>query len=197
MASGLPGSSLLPPRLPPCSVRRGYSWVLRLRLLLLAGSIGVRFPGLGFCQWSGRPCACCPGALRAVRGFCLVACSLSAGFCLALQVYSPSFHSPRPRSLSLSALLAPASRPWGYSWLAPVSVLATFVARVVPRHLLVAYLLVSLRFCDGSLPVRSFPPSWWGPALLLSLGALPVRSSGLSGGVGWSSWLSPLPSARL
>ena len=28
---------------------------------------------------------------------------------------------------------------------------------------------------------RSFPPSWWGPALLLSLGALPVRSSGLSG----------------
>ena len=50
-------------------------------------------------------------------------------------------------SLSLSALLAPASRPWGYSWLAPVSVLATFVARFVPRHLLVAYLLVSLRFC--------------------------------------------------
>ena len=85
--------------------------------------------------------------MRAVRGFCLVDSSLSAGFCLGLQVSSPSFHSPRPRSLSLSALLAPASRPWGYSWLAPVSVLATFVARVVPLHLLVAYLLVSLRFC--------------------------------------------------
>ena len=61
---------------------------------------------------------------------------------------SPSFPSPRPRSLSLSALLAPASRPWGYSWLAPVSVLATFVARIVPRHLLVASLLVSLCFCE-------------------------------------------------
>ena len=34
LASGLPGSSLLPPRLPPCSVGRGFSWVLRLRLLL-------------------------------------------------------------------------------------------------------------------------------------------------------------------
>ena len=50
-------------------------------------------------------------------------------------------------SLSLSALLAPASCPWGYSWLVPVSVLAIFVAWVDPRHLLVAYLLVSLRFC--------------------------------------------------
>ena len=75
--------------------------------------VGVRFPGLGFCQWSGRPCACCLGSLRAVRGFCLVNGSLSAGFCLGLQVSSP-FHSPRPRSLSLSALLAPASRPWGF-----------------------------------------------------------------------------------
>ena len=37
--------------------------------------------------------------------------------------------------------------------------------------------VVSVRLSSG----RSFPPSWWGPALLLSLGALPVRSSGLSG----------------
>ena len=34
--------------------------------------------------------------------------------CLGLRVSSPSFHSPRPRSLSLSALLAPASRPGGF-----------------------------------------------------------------------------------
>ena len=149
LASGLPGSSLLPPRLPPCSVRRGYSWVLRLWLLLLAGSIGVRFPGLGFCQWSGHPCACCPGALRAVRGF------LPSGlfpFCWLLSggpgLQSFFSFSSAQISLSLSALLAPASRPWGCSWLAPVSVLVTFVARVVPRHLLVAYLLVSLRFCE-------------------------------------------------
>ena len=116
LASGLPVSSLLPPRLPPCSVRRGYSWVLRFRLLLLAGSFGVRFPGLGFCQWSGRPCACCPGALRAVRGF------LPSGlfpFCWLLSG-APGFQSffsfSSARSLSLSALLAPASRPWGYSF---------------------------------------------------------------------------------
>ena len=38
------------------------------------------------------------------------------------------------------------------------------------------YPFVSVRLSS----VRSFPPSWWGPALLLSLGALPVRSSGLS-----------------
>ena len=43
-----------------------------------------------------------------------------------------------------------------------------------------AYLLVSLSSCEV-IPVRSFPPSWWGPALLVSLGALPVRYSGLSG----------------
>ena len=39
------------------------------------------------------------------------------------------------------------------------------------------YPFVSVRLSSG----RSFPPSWWGPALLLSLGALPVRSSGFSG----------------
>ena len=45
LASGLPGSSLLPPRLPPCSVGRGSSWVLRLRLLLLGWlDLGSAFP---------------------------------------------------------------------------------------------------------------------------------------------------------
>ena len=63
---------------------------------------GFRFPGLGFCRWSGRPCACCPCALRAVRDCLPIGCSLSACFCLALQVYSPSFPSLRARSLSLS-----------------------------------------------------------------------------------------------
>ena len=95
----------------------GYSWVLRLRLLLLAGLFGVRLPGLGFCQWSGRHCARCPVALRAVRGF------LRSGlfpFCWLLSG-DPGFQSffsffSAPISLSLSALLAPASRPWGYSF---------------------------------------------------------------------------------
>ena len=129
----------------------GYSWVLRLRLLLLAGLFGVRFPNLGFCQWSGRHCACCPVALRAVRGF------LRSGlfpFCWLLsgdpgfQSFFSFFSAPISLSLSLSRPfllqpLAPGAIP-----LAPVSVVATFVARVVPRHLLVAYLLVSLRFCE-------------------------------------------------
>ena len=44
---------------------------------------------------------------------------------------------------------------------------------------------------------RSIPPSGWSPALLFSRGALPVRSSGSVRGIGWSSWLSPLPAAWL
>ena len=44
---------------------------------------------------------------------------------------------------------------------------------------------------------RSIPPLWWGPALLFSRGALPVCSSGSVWGIGWSSWLSPLPAAWL
>ena len=49
-------------------------------------------------------------------------------------------------SLSLGPSCSSLS-PLGYSWLAPVSVLAPCVARVVPCHILVAYLLVSLHFC--------------------------------------------------
>ena len=77
--------------------------------------VAVSFPGLLFCQWAERPCACCPGLLAGCS------CFLPGGrfpfcwLCLGLRVYSPSFHSPRPRfrSLSLSAFLAPASHPWG------------------------------------------------------------------------------------
>ena len=122
--------------------------------------VWVRFPGLGFCQWFGHPCACCSGALRAVRGF------LPSGlfpFCWLLSGAPgfQSFFSFSSAQISLSALLAPASRPWGYSWLAPVSVLATFVARVVPRHLLVAYLLVSLLFCGVAFRFAlSHLPGW-------------------------------------
>ena len=136
LVSGRPGSSLLPPRLPPCSVGSGSSGVLRLRLLLHGWlGWGPLSRSLGSCRWSGRPCTCCPCALRAVRGFCLVGCSLSACFYLALQVSSPSFHSPLPRSLSLSALSC--SSPLasgGCSLLAPVSVFDAIIARVVPRH---------------------------------------------------------------
>ena len=108
--------------------------------------VAVSFPSLGFCQWAERPCACCPGLLAGCS------CFLPGGrfpfcwLCLGLRVSSP-FHSPRPRSLSLS--LGPSCSslsPLGFSWLGLVSVLATFVAWIVPCHLMVAYLLVSLRF---------------------------------------------------
>ena len=127
--------------------------------------VAVSFPGLVFCQWAERPCACCPGLLAGCS------CFLPGGrfpfcwLCLGLRVSSPSFHSPRPRSHSLSLGLSCSSLlPLGFYWLW-VSVLATFVAWIVPCHLMVAYLLVSLRF----FPVlfRSLFPTGWGPALLL------------------------------
>ena len=31
--------------------------------------VAVCFPGLGFCQWSERPCACCPGFLAGCSWF--------------------------------------------------------------------------------------------------------------------------------
>ena len=47
LASGLPGSSLLPPRQTQYSVGSGSSWVLRLRLLLHCWlCLNVRFDGL-------------------------------------------------------------------------------------------------------------------------------------------------------
>ena len=101
--------------------------------------------------------------------------------CLGLRVSSPSFHSPRPRFHSLSLSLSCSSlSPLGFYWLGLVSVLATFVAWIVPRHLMVAYLLVSLRF----FPVlfRSlFPTFLVGSGSFASLDVLPVHSSGLSG----------------
>ena len=101
--------------------------------------------------------------------------------CLGLRVSSSSFHSPRPRSHSLSLGLSCSSlSPLGFYWLGLVSVLATFVAWIVPRHLMVAYLLVSLRF----FPVlfRSlFPTFLVGSGSFASLDVLPVRSSGFSG----------------
>ena len=104
--------------------------------------------------------------LRAARVFCLVDGSLSAGFVwgsgfpvLLFILLGPDL------SLSLSALLAPASRPWGFpGWGWCLSWLLHSLVCPSPSH--------------GGLPIgipsflwlssgRSFPPSWWGPALLL------------------------------
>ena len=148
---------------------------------LLAGSFGVRFPGLGFCQWSERPCAYCPGSLRAVRGFCLVDGSLSAGFCLGLQVSSPSFHSPRPRSLSLS-------RPFLLQPLAPGAFLVGACVYLgylrsldcpspspggipidVPSFLY-GYLPVALSHLPGGVQLFCFPLAPFQSVLLVCLG---------------------------
>ena len=179
-ASALPGSSLcllVCLRVLLAGVLLGFSdsgcssgWI-----------VAVSFPGLVFCQWAERPCACCPGLLAGCSSFLPGGRFPFCWLCLGLRVFSPSFHSPRPRSHSLSLGLSCSSlSPLGFYWLGLVSVLATFVAWIVPRHLMVAYLMVSLRF----FPVlfRSlFPTFLVGSGSFASLDVLPVRSYGLSG----------------
>ena len=121
-----------------------------------------------------RPCACCPCFLSGCS------CFLPGGrfpFCWLLSG-APGFQSffsfsSAQISLSLSALLAPASRPWGFpGW-------HMCLSWIVPRHLLVAFLLVSLNFY--AILFRSlFPTFLVGSSSFASLDALPVRSSGLS-----------------
>ena len=169
----------MPPRLPPCSVRGGYSWVSGFGCSS-GWIVGFSFPGLGFCQWAERPCACCPGFLAGCS------CFLPGGrfpFCWLLSG-APGFQSFFSfSSAQISLSLGPSCSSLsllGFSWLAHVSVLATFVAWIVPRHLLVAYLLVSLRFY--TIIFRSlFPTFLVGSSSFALLDALPVRSFGLSG----------------
>ena len=157
--------------------------------------VGVRFPSLGSVSGLSTLVPVAQVSLWAVRGFCLVDGSLSAGFCLGLQVSSPSFHSPRPRSLSLGPSCSSLS-PLGLSWLALVSVLATLVAWIVPRLLLVAYLLVSLRFF--TVIFRSlFTTFLVGSSSSAFAGCPSSPFFWIVWGVDCSSWLSPLPSARL
>ena len=119
--------------------------------------------------------------LRAARVFCLVAGSLSAGFVRGSGFTVLLFILLGPDlalSLSRPFLLQPLAP--GVYWLGLVSVLATFMAWIVLRHLMVAYLLVSLHF----FPVlfRSlFPTFLVGSGSFASLDVLPVRSSGYPG----------------
>ena len=112
-------------------------------------------------------------------------------------VSGSSFHSPQPRSLSLCSFLLQPSRLLGLFLVGSGLSLMPSLLVLSLAIFLVAYLLVSLssfevifRFALSHLPggVQLF---WF------SLGALPVRSSGLVRGVDWSSWLSPLPAAWL
>ena len=176
-ASALPGSSLCL-RVLLEGVLLGFSdsgsssgWV-----------VAVSFLGLVFCQWAERPCACCPGLLAGCSCFLpggrFLFCEFvwGSGFPVLLFILlGPVLTLSLSLGLSCSSL-----SPLGFYWLGLVSVLATFVAWIVPRHLMVAYLLVSLRF----FPVlfRSlFPTFLVGSGSFASLDVLPVHSSGLSG----------------
>ena len=144
--------------------------------------VAVSFPGLVLCQWAERPCACCPGLLAGCS------CFLPGGrfpfcwLCLGLRVSSPSFHSPRPESLSLSL-----SRPFLLQPLAPgvflvgaCVCLGYFRSLDCPSPSLGGLPIGIPAFLSGSLPVAlSHLPG--GVQLFASLDALPVRSSGLSG----------------
>ena len=160
-ASALPGSSLC--LLVCLRVLLGFSdfgcssgWV-----------VAVSFPGLVFCQWAERPFACCPGLLAGCSCFLpggrFPFCRLvwGSGFPVLLFILlGPDL------TLSLSAFLAPASRPWGFTgWGLCLSWLLSWLGLSLaiswwPTYW---YPCVSFRFSSGG----SFPPSWWGPALLL------------------------------
>ena len=147
---------------------------------LLAGSLRSASPVLFSVSGLSALVPVVQVCLRAARVFCLVDGSLSVALSGAPGFQSFSFSSAQI-SLSLSLGLSCSSlSPLGFYWLGLVSVLATFVAWIVPRHLMVAYLLVSLRF----FPVlfRSlFPTFLVGSGSFASLDVLPVHSSGLSG----------------
>ena len=198
-------------------VVRGPPFCLLVSLHILLGSVLLGFCGYGYslvadhvwvstltslwisCRWSGRPLCVLP--------MCLAGCSwLSGSWCVSSLLASvwrsrfrvPFSFSSAHLSLSLCASMIQPSHLWGLFLLALVSVFSAIDTRVVPR-----YLSCGMPVCIPQIPeglssgIRSIPPSWWGPALLFSLGALPARSSSSVWGIGWSSWLSPLPAAWL
>ena len=133
--------------------------------------------------------------LRAARVFCLVDGSLSAGFVwgsgfpvLLFILLGPDL------SLSLSALLAPASSPWGFpGWGWCLSWLLRSLDCLSPSH--GGLPIGILSFLSGYLPVALSPLSG-GVQLFCFAGRPSCPFFWFVRGVGCSSWLSPLPSAR-
>ena len=193
-ASALPGSSLcllVCLRVLLAGVLLGFSdfgcssgWV-----------VTVSFPGLVFCQWAERPCACCPGLLAGCS------CFLPGGrfpfcwLCLGLRVSSPSFHSPRPRSHSLSLGLSCSSLlPLGFYWLGLVC-LGYFHGLDCPSPPHGGLPIGIPAFVSGSLPVAlSHLPG--GVRLFCFAGRPSSPFFWFIRGIRCSSWLSPLHSAR-
>ena len=146
----------------------------------LAG-FGVRFPGLGFCRWSGRPCACCPCALRAVCGF------LPSGmfaFCLLLSgapgLQSLFSFSSAQISLSLGSSCSSLS-PMGLFLVGSGVCLCGLRSSCCPSPSFLWhtcwYPSVSVRLSYSSL----FPTFLVGSSSSAFPGTLPAHSSGLSG----------------
>ena len=146
---------------------RGFFLDSPTPVALLAGSLRSASPVLFSVSGLSALVPVVQVCLWAARVFCLVDGSLSAGFVwgsgfpvLLFILFGPDL------TLSLSAFLAPASRPWGFTgWGLCLSWLLSWLGLSLaiswwPTYW---YPCVSFRFSSG----RSFPPSWWGPALLL------------------------------
>ena len=157
--------------------------------------VAVSFPGLVFCQWAERPCACCPGLLAGCSFFLpggrFPFCGFvwGSGFPVLLFILlSPDL------TLSLSAFLAPASRPWGFTgWGLFLSWLLRGLDCPSPSH---GGLPIGIpAFLSGSLPVAlSHLPG--GVRLFCFAGRTSSPFFWFIRGVRCSSWLSPLHSAR-
>ena len=142
--------------------------------------VAVSFPSLGFCQWAECPCACCPGLLAGCSCFLPGGRFPFSWLCLGLRVSSPSFHSPRPRSLSLSRPLLLQPLAPGVFLVGACVCLGYFRSLDCPSPSHDGLPIGILSF----FPVifRSlFPTFLVGSSSFASLDALPVRSSGLSG----------------
>ena len=144
---------------------RGFFLDSPTSVALLAGSLRSASPVLFSVSGLSALVPVVQVCLRAARLFCLVAGSLSAGFVWGSGFPVLLFILLGP-DLTLSAFLAPASRPWGFTgWGLCLSWLLSWLGLSLaiswwPTYW---YPCVSFRFSSG----RSFPPSWWGPALLL------------------------------
>ena len=170
---------------------RGFFLDSPTPVALLAGSLRSASPVLFSVSGLGALVPVVQVCLQAASVFCLVDGSLSVALSGAPGFQSFFSFSSAQISLSLS-------RPFLLQPLAPGVLLVRacfclgyFVAWIVPRHLMVAYLLVSLRFFPVAL---SHLPG--GVRLFCFAGRTSSPFFWFVRGVRCSSWLSPLHSAR-
>ena len=146
---------------------RGFFLDSPTLVALLAGSLRSASPVLFSVSGLGALVPVVQVCLQAASVFCLVDGSLSVALSGAPGFQSFFSFSSAQISLSLSLGLSCSSlSPLGFYWLGLVSVLATFVlglSLAISWWPTYWYPCVSFRVSSS----RSFPPSWWGLALLL------------------------------